>query len=154
VPEVFAITPAPARTLCLLGGVCLLLAAVMATLLWVAYSSRHSRVTIEADRLRLTGDLWGRSLPLAALDLERAQILDLSRAREQRPVGRRLGTGLPGYASGWFRLANGEKALLYLTDWRRVAYLPTTEGYSLLLSVEDPQALLAALARRVGGGGS
>jgi len=153
VTDVFSIAPAPARALYFLGGVCLFLALVMALLLWITYSSQHSRVEIGADRLRLVGDLWGRSIPLAALDLGRAQVLDLARAPERRPASRRLGTGLPGYASGWFRLANGEKALLYLTDWRRVAYVPTTEGYSLLLSVEDPQALLDALVRRAGDGG-
>ncbi len=151
--EVFAITPAPARALYFLGGVCAFLALVMVLLVWITYSSRHSRVEIGGERLRLAGDLWGRSIPLAALDLGGARALDLLRAPEHRPVSRRLGTGLPGYAAGWFRLANGEKALVYLTDWRRVAYVPTTEGYSLLLSVDDPQALLRALARRAEGSG-
>ena len=33
-----------------------------------------------------------------------------------RPGLRTMGTGLPGYRAGWFRLRNGEKALLYLTE--------------------------------------
>jgi hypothetical protein len=59
---------------------------------------------------------------------------------------RTLGTGLPGYKAGWFRLGNGEKALVYLTDLERAVYVPTRAGYSLLLSPADPQAFLNALA--------
>jgi hypothetical protein len=57
-----------------------------------------------------------------------------------------MGTGLPGYRAGWFRLRNGEKALLYLTDANRAVYIPTTAGYGVLFSPVDPEAFLAALA--------
>jgi hypothetical protein len=56
-----------------------------------------------------------------------------------------MGTGLPGYRSGWFRLRNGEKALLYLTDTSRAVYVPTTAGYGVLLSPQNPDEFVAAL---------
>jgi hypothetical protein len=62
------------------------------------------------------------------------------------PKRRTFGTGLPGYQAGWFRLESGEKALLYLTDRSRAVYIPTTAGYSVLLSPENPDGLLAAIA--------
>ena len=64
------------------------------------------------------------------------------------PRLRTLGTGLPGYRAGWFRLRNGEKALLYLTDESRAVYVPTTAGYSVIVSPQDPDAFLAALKGR------
>ncbi len=145
-PDIFPISPASAKPIWFLGGVCLFLGLVIAVLAYTAYSSRHSRVEVGRDSLRIVGDLWGRAVPLAALDVARARALDLDQAPEYQPKGRTLGTGLPGYASGWFRLRNGEKALAYLTDWRRVAYIPTSEGFALLLSVNDPDALIARLA--------
>jgi hypothetical protein len=147
--DVFSIVPAGPRAMYFLATVCLFLALVMALLAWVAYSTRHSRVEVGPDAIRMVGDLWGRSVPLAALDLAHARKVDLGADPELRPTSRRLGTGMPGYAAGWFRLANGEKALVYVSDAHRVAYVPTTEGYSLLLSVEQPDALLEALRRRV-----
>jgi hypothetical protein len=81
----------------------------------------------------------------------RARRVDFAATPELRPGRRTMGTGLPGYQSGWFRLANGEKALLYLTDRRRAVYVPTSAGYSLLLSPDDPDAFLEAL--RSGSGG-
>jgi hypothetical protein len=61
-----------------------------------------------------------------------------------------MGTGLPGYAAGWFKLANGEKALVYVTTQSEVVYIPTTEGYSLLLSVTEPDRFLARLGSTEG----
>jgi Bacterial PH domain len=60
-------------------------------------------------------------------------------------VQRRVGTAMPGYLSGWFRLRDGEKALLYLTDRTRAVYVPTRSGYSVLLSVTEPERFLARL---------
>ena len=64
--------------------------------------------------------------------------MDLTESPNYRPVWRTNGAGLPGYGSGWFGLANGDQALIFVTDKRRVVYLPTREGYSLLLSVQEP----------------
>jgi hypothetical protein len=61
------------------------------------------------------------------------------------PARRTVGTGLPGYRAGWFRLRNGEKALLYLTDTSRAVYIPTTAGYSVLLSPAQPDEFVSAL---------
>ena len=52
---------------------------------------------------------------------------------------------LGGYRAGWFRLRNGEKALVYVTDPSRVVYIPTTEGYAVMVSPHEPDAFLAAV---------
>jgi hypothetical protein len=58
-------------------------------------------------------------LVLLAVTLGGARRVGLSREVDLQPAGRTLGTGLPGYQAGWFRLRNGEKALLYLTNRMR-----------------------------------
>jgi hypothetical protein len=147
--DVFPIVPAAGRATWFLAVVGLVLAAGTLLIAWLAWSARHSRVEVDATRVRLVGDLWGRSIPLSALDVAQARVVDLERTSELQPRSRRLGTGLPGYAAGWFRLANGEKALVYLTRSSPVVYVPTREDYALLLSVSDPDAFLA----RIGAGG-
>lgn len=42
-------------------------------------------------------------------------------------------------------LANGESALLYLTDRRKAVHVPTALGYSLLNSPDDPDAFVSEL---------
>jgi hypothetical protein len=95
--------------------------------------------------LRLRGDLYGRLIPRAQIRAGAARRVDFRVASELTPQRRTLGTGLPGYRAGWFRLRNGESALLYLTDPSRAVYVPTTAGYSVLLSPAEPDAFLAAL---------
>lgn len=146
--EVFPIAPASSRALWVIVAICVLLGAIVVALAYTAYSSRHSRVVLNADSIRLTGDFWGRTIPLARLDLANARAVDLDRTPELAPRRRTLGTGLPGYASGWFRLRDGDKALVYLTDRRKMAYVPTADGYTLLLSVENPDRFIEALRER------
>ncbi|WP_218673822.1 PH domain-containing protein, partial [Candidatus Entotheonella palauensis] len=56
-----------------------------------------------------------------------------------------IGNGFAGLCIGWFRLHNGEKALIYLTTRRHVVYRPTFDGYTLLLSVEAPSGFIDTL---------
>jgi hypothetical protein len=51
---------------------------------------------------------------------------------------------MPGLSSGLFKLYNGEKAHVYLTDRQKVVYIPTQNG-PILLSLERPKDFLAAL---------
>jgi hypothetical protein len=44
----------------------------------------------------------------------------------------------------------GEKALLYHTARDRAVYLPATEGYTMLLSVDRPDEFIAAVRRASG----
>ena len=123
----------------------------MALLVTSVRGAHASRFEIRPDGLRLAGDLYGRVVPKAQLRVDLARRVDLGRDEALRPRWRRVGTGLPGYQAGWFRLRNGEKALLYLTDRSRAVYIPTTAGYSLLLSPADPDGFLSRLRSVLGG---
>jgi hypothetical protein len=62
-----------------------------------------------------------------------------------KPTLRTFGVGMPGYSSGWFRLKNRDKGLLFLTDPAHTISLPTTDDHTLLISLADPEGFLAAL---------
>jgi hypothetical protein len=133
-------TPVLVRVL--VGAVlCAAVAAVGAS----AVGSRTARFELSPAGLRLRGDMYGRLVPADRLRAAEARAVDLATERALRPTARTFGTGLPGYNAGWFRLANGERALVYVTDATRAVHVPTSDGYALLLSVEDPAALVAAL---------
>ncbi|WP_419934321.1 PH domain-containing protein [Candidatus Palauibacter sp.] len=151
--QTFPIPPASGRGIIwFFVIVIVLLIGVTLMLGWAAWSTRHSRAEVSPDGLKLVGDLWGRTIPLDHLELDDARIVDLRGEPDLVPRRRTAGTALGGYSSGWFRLRNGEKSLLYLTDRRRVVYIPTRDGYSLLLSQSDPRRFLEALQDATGGG--
>ena len=152
--NVFPIAPAESRYLWLLIPVTVLLLGVLVggvVLLATSVRGSHaSRFEIRDDGLRLQGDLYGRLVPKMELRIDGARRVDLAREGGLQPKWRRVGTALPGYQAGWFRLRNGEKALLYLTDRTRAVYIPTTAGFSLLLSPADPDGFLSRLRAVLG----
>ena len=146
--EAFPIAPASSRSLWFFIPMVLVLFAAAAALLMTGLGSRRARYELSPAGLSLRGDLYGRRLiPASDLLGGAARIVNLDREPELSLRWRTMGTGLPGYKAGWFRLANGEKALVSLTDKQRAVYVPTARGFSLLLSPAEPDRFLAALRR-------
>lgn len=148
----FPIVPAGSGPLWLLGFLAVLMVGLVALFSYLAWSSRHVRFEVTSNGLTIRGDLYGRTIPAASLKTAEARAVDLTRDTSLRPKWRTNGAGLPGYGAGWFRLNNGEKALLFVTDRSRVAYVPTRDGYSLLVSVPEPGEFIRALQESAGGG--
>ncbi len=147
---VYTIVPAGMRPFYLLLPILALIVGGIGFLALTAYGSQRARFVLSDSGLDFQGDVYGHRLPWTALRVAEARVVDLEREAALRPRSRRVGTALPGYSAGWFRLGNGERALVYVTTRERVLYVPTTAGYALLLSPADPEAMLADLRRRAG----
>jgi len=61
-----------------------------------------------------------------------------------KPKWRTNGIALPGLALGWFT-SKQSTIFAAITDWQRVVLIPTTDGYTILASPDDPDGLVAAL---------
>lgn len=116
--------------------------------LWRA-AGRH-RVTLDLDSVEVATTFYRRKLALSALRVDEARVVDLDERTELRPFLKTNATWLPGLRSGWFRLRNRSKALVATLGDRRVLWIPTRDGYDLLLQPNHPQALLDELKTRVG----
>ncbi len=147
--EIFYMIPASTKALWLIGVVLLFALPIPLVLLgYSMYAADHTRFEVSQQGLRISGDmLYGRFIPATALMLEQAKVLDLSREKSYQPKYKTNGMGLPGYKSGWFKLRNGEKALMFVTDPARVVYIPTNKGYATMLSVAHPEIFLQSLRR-------
>jgi len=143
--HVFHVAPTTVRWVWLaIPAVLVLVALVVATaiLLKSVTGARSSTFEVSPDGLQIRGDIYGRLIPTSHLVADSAQRVDIS-IGAFRPVARVGGTAVPGYRSGWFRLANGSRALLYVTDPANVVLVPTRDGYSLLLSVAEADRCVA-----------
>lgn len=143
--EIFPIAPAGSSAMLLLLPIAVLLVAGLVLVIITAIAIGRGSVEVSPGNMRIKAPLYGRSIPLTSLIPEQARVIDISRENELRPKWRTNGIGLPNYAAGWFKLQNGEKALLLVTDKKKVLYLPTRDGYSILLSAVEPERLLALL---------
>lgn len=148
--ETFAIVPASGLAVWVSVALVAILVVLIALFGWIIYSARNTAVHVDTHGLRISGTLYGRQIPLASLRLDEARQLNLGSNTDHQLKWRTNGIGLPGYKAGWFRLRNGEKALAFITDPRRVLYIPTDNGYSVLVSAREPARILESLenARR------
>ena len=142
--EVFGIVPAAPRSLIFLAAIVLLLLAILTMLGYFAYSSQATRFELREEGLAIRRTLYGRTIAWSSLRLDEATAVNLHDSPELRPTMRTNGIGLPGYGAGWFRLRGG-RGLLFVTDRSRIVAIPTTEGYTLMISVADPEHFLARL---------
>lgn len=145
---VYHIIPSGGRPFYILLPFVVLVVVAVTLLGRTLYGSQHANFVVSDAGLAFRGDVYGKPLAWTELIVDSARIVDLAHEPALRPRTRRIGTAMPGYNSGWYTLQNGEKALLFVTARDRVIYLPTTRGYSILLSPEAPDAMLAELKRR------
>jgi hypothetical protein len=116
-----------------------------AALVPIVLSLRRRGVSLDGDTLRVAAGLHSANAKIADLDLAKAAVADLNRARELRPFWQIFGTRIPGYYAGHFRLRDRRRVFALLTARDRVLVLPLRNGRLWLLSLERPQALLDAL---------
>jgi hypothetical protein len=165
--QTFAIKPAPRSATIFTAGLCLFFVAdmfwliksvpghaaihvpihllIIGAMIYVATSMRKTRFEISSDGLRIHGDMFGQSLTWRDLDITNARIVQFQTEPGLKPKWKTMGTALPGYSAGWFRLYNKSKALVFLTDRTESVLIPTRKDFSVLLSSENNPALLEAL---------
>lgn len=137
--RIFGIIPASSGPFIFLLVIALVLILVIGLLAFIAYSSKNVRFEVSDEGLRISRSFYGRFIPRGEIAAEAVRIIDLNVDSEYKPKRRTNGAGLPGYAEGWFKLLNKEKALLFLTDRSRVVYIPTKKDYSVMLSVKEAE---------------
>lgn len=114
----------------------------------IAWSLRRRTVAIDGDTLRVVAGLNSAAIPLDALDIASARIVDLDSEPGLRPLLKTFGTSMPGFHAGHFRLRDRSRGFLLLTTRRKVLALRERDGRTLLLSLVRPQALIDALGER------
>lgn len=147
--DVFHMIPPSGRATTWMAIILLIPLVLAVVLPWLLLGARKADFSLSPEGLRIAAHLYGRRIPADALLLNQARVVDLDQEPAFQPKRRTNGIGLPGYQAGWFRLRDGEKALLFLPDRSRVVYLPTTKGYAVLMSLDRPDDFLRSLREMV-----
>lgn len=145
VGRIFPIVSPSAAPFWFLWGIAIFLLLLVALFGFIGYWVRNTKFELTDGGLQIRGGIYRRFISKSSFIKEGTKILDLNAEREYRPKLRTNGIGLPGYNAGWFKLRNGEKALIFVTNPSKVVYIPSKEGYSLLLSTSRPEKFLALM---------
>ena len=122
----------------------LLLGICPAVLVAAAMGVRNPQAELGMDGLSLKVSFIDKRWALNDIDRVNAALVNLESRQELRPKWKLWGAAMPGLSSGLFKLYDGRKAHIYITDRSKVVYLPTQSG-PVLLSLERPREFLDAL---------
>ena len=143
--QAFPIAPASLKAVWVFLPAIAIPVVIIPIIILAVISGTKARFEVSQAGLRISGDFYGRTIPIADIRGGAAKRVDIGVSSEFQPVRRTLGTGLPGYRAGWFRLRDGEKALAYITDSAKAVYVPTRTDFAILLTPDDPDGFLAAI---------
>lgn len=117
-------------------------------LAYISHATRNVKLTISTTGLRINSDMINQTIIMDDIDRDNIKIINLSKHAELKPVAKakdKKGLRLFNYRTGWFKLQNGSEALVQLTSWRNVVYIPAKDNYCILLSVKKPEEFLDSL---------
>ena len=137
--KIFGIVPASSGPVIVLLAIAIVFIIIIGLLVYIGYSSKNVRFEVSDEGLRISRSLYGRFIPRGEIAVEAVKVIDLNIDSGYKPKRRTNGAGLPGYAEGWFKLKNDEKALMFVTERSSVVYIPTKKDYSVLLSVREAE---------------
>jgi hypothetical protein len=143
--KMFSITPASSGPVIFFAVLSLFLLVMLGFFGYIIFSAHAARFDVTESGLQIHNTVYGKSIPVQNLDLDNVQVVNLKTQTDLQGQWRTNGVGLPGYSAGWFKLKNGEKALLFVTDSENVIYIPTNLGYSVLLSTKEAAKMRDAL---------
>lgn len=119
------------------------LLCLMAAALGAAFFRR--RVTFDGHVLEVRSTLFRRRVAVPDMQLDAAGVIDVRRHPRLALKRRRLGYSVPGFHSGHYVLKDGRKGFALLTDREHALVIPLRDGSVVMLSMAQPNAVLAAL---------
>jgi hypothetical protein len=99
-------------------------------------SMRNTTFTLTEKELIIKAAFYGRKIPLENIMIDGIKAISLDEDTDYNLAMRTNGTALPQFKSGWFRLKDREKALVFITDKDSVVLIPTKD-YVLLFSMDN-----------------
>ena len=118
----------------------IVIAALLAVLVWVFIgvvgSFKNTGIAIKDGEIAITSFLYGRRIPIENVYVDEVRAVDFNSNSDCRVSWRMNGIRLPGFLSGWMKLKNGKKALVFVTDKNNVLMVPTKD-FVLLFSMKN-----------------
>lgn len=115
-----------------------------AILIRLTLGVRNPKVTLDHSGLSIKVSFINKNWPLSELDGSHAKTIDLRNQKGLKPKWKLWGAAMPGLSTGTFKLYNGDKAHVYITDKSKIVYIPTQNG-TILLSLVRPKEFLDTL---------
>ena len=124
----------------------IVLLIILGLMIGVIFSIKNTSISIKDNEIIIRSFIYGRKIPLDDVIINEIQTINLKQNPEYNISIRTNGIGLPNFYSGWMRLNNGKKALVFLTNRENVLLIPTKD-YVVLFSMEKIEEFINTINR-------
>ena len=124
-----------------------LITVLLGLFIGIIFAIRNTSISINDSDVVIRSFLYGRRIPISDILINEIQTTNLKENREFNVRVRTNGIGLPNFLSGWVRLNNGQRALVFLTNRENVLLMPTND-FVLLFSMERAEEFILKLNER------
>jgi hypothetical protein len=101
----------------------------------VLFAISHTNILIKNREVIINSFPYGRKIPVEHILADEVRAINLNENKEYDISIRTNGIGLPNFHSGWMRLNNGQKALVFITNKDNVLLMPVKD-YVVLFSMD------------------
>lgn len=127
------------------GGAIVFAIAMSTFLRWLIL---RTGIAVVGDNLVVRTGVGRRAVALVNLRTHGLRVIDLTQHAELDTAGKRWSATMPNLKTGLFRLRNNDRAMVVVTDPRRVSYLRSeADALTLLLSLKNPDQLREIVER-------
>jgi hypothetical protein len=116
--------------------------------LGIIYSVKNITIIVDDANLTIKSVLYGKKIPIDSINADGIRVINLNENKEYDLVFRTNGISLPNFKSGWMRLKNKEKALVFITDRTSVVLIPTKD-YPVLFSMDNVDGFIKAIKQSI-----
>jgi len=145
--KVFEIQPASNSILFIIIPLTILLLVILFIFVYAFIASKNTKFIIAEKTLDIQASLYSRKIQLDQIKRNEIKLVNIINNLNWSPKWRTNGIGFSGYKEGWFKLHNGEKGLLFMTDKRKVVLIPTINNYYIMVSPTNPTEFIQALSQ-------
>jgi len=110
----------------------------------IIITTKNTSISIKNGEVVINSFLYGRKIPIENVLINEIKTINLNQDEEYGISVRTNGIGLPNYKSGWMRLKNGKRALVYLTNKEKVLLMPTKD-FVILFSMEKTEEFISKI---------
>ena len=107
----------------------------------IVFSMKLTSISMTDREIVIKSFLYGRKIPIEDVLINEIQTINLRQNNDYNISIRTNGIGLPNFHSGWMRLKNGKRALVFLTNRENVLLVPTKD-FVVLFSMERTEEFI------------
>jgi hypothetical protein len=124
--------------------VIIFLLALIIGMIGIMIAVKHTNILMRDGVIIINSFPYGKKMPVENISVDEIRTINLNENKEYDISIRTNGIGLPSFHSGWMKLNNGKKALVFITNKNKVLLMPVKD-YVVLFSMDKTEEFIAEL---------